>query len=148
MTDPISSTRGGASAACDPTLACCEEAAAPADAAAPPPPQPKVVTIPPVYIMGDASQQLAKEYDKRAAEACKGARASALAGCPSIASNAIEGAVVSAFSSSLMCAQLISAYDDCKGDAEARLKFADRCEALGKVPVPSARPGEYFCIDR
>jgi hypothetical protein len=50
--------------------------------------------------------------------------------------------------SSLVCSQLISAYDDCKLEALERFTLADRCEPAGGVPLSSARPGEIYCDKR
>lgn len=155
MTEPISAMRSGG---CDPNLACCEEPVAGTEVTAQAPrgtegtahtPAPApVVTIPPVYIEGDASQQLVKGYDQKAAAACRPQRISAQVACPGIASAVIDSGPASAFTAGLGCAAMIALYDDCKNVADQQLKFADRCEAMGKVPVLSARPGEVLCMDR
>jgi hypothetical protein len=106
-----------------------------------------VVTIPPVYITGDASQQLARRYDERAAEACKNERNGALASCPNIAAAVVDSGPLTAHVASLVCAQLITVYDSCRADMVGRLKSADQCEAKGQVAVPGTRPHEAYCVE-
>ena len=155
MPEPISANRGAASAAlCDPNNACCD---LPEGVTAPPgaPPQrneqpvqqtkPPEITIPPVYITGDAAEQLTKHYDQQAAAACRNERNAAIASCPNIRTAVLESGPVTAHMASLVCAQLITAYDNCKDVMEARLKAADFCEAQGKAASLSARPGDINC---
>src|SRR4051812_1391023 len=123
MPEPISANRGAASAACDPNNACCE---LPEGVTAPPsgspqlnehpaqPSKPPEVTIPPVYITGDASEQLTKHYDQQAAAACRNERNAAIASCPNIGAAVLESGPLTAHVASLVCAQLITAYDNCK----------------------------------
>ena len=149
MPEPISSNSSSVGA-CDPTNTCCEETEGVPAQPSPPatrsaPSEPPVVTIPPIYITGDAAQQLTKHYDERAAAACTNERNAVVAACPNIAAAVVDSGPSTAYVASLVCAQLITAYDSCKDTIERRLKAADFCETQGKAATLGARPDEIIC---
>ena len=151
MPDPISSntTSNPSFQDCDPTMTCCDDpSAATAAGVTGGTSAPNVVTLPDVVITGDASRRLVEKYDQQATAACAVPRSAALAGCTSIGAAVLDHSVPTSLTSSLICSQLISAYDDCKLEALERFTLADRCEAAGGIPLASARPGEIVCDQR
>lgn len=140
MPEAISSRQGALPAGCDPSVTSCMET--------PDGVESTIVTIPPVYVAGSAEKDLVKRYDQEVSGACRGQRDAAIAGCTQVLGSLADLSIGSAFTNSLACAQLVSAFDDCKQAQAAKLDVIERCEDEGGVALAGTRSNEVICDKR